>query len=312
MQAQKKFLVIDSNSIIHRAYHALPPLTTKSGQEVGAVYGFLLALFKTLKEFRPDFVVAAFDFPAPTFRHKEFKAYKAKRPKMPPQLSQQIEQIKEILGIFGIAVFEKKGFEADDLIGTIVKRISQKQIFPEAEIIILSGDFDTLQLVNSQTRVCFPKKGVKETILYDSELVKEKYDGLKPSQLVDFKALRGDPSDNIPGVRGIGQKTAIALIKEFEALENLYFEIESHTERAGKIKPRIKELLIKHKEDAFFSKQLVQITCNVPIEFSLEMCRFGKYDEQKIKALFEKLEFFSLIKKIPEVFNRKKPKNLLK
>jgi len=312
MEKQKTFLVIDSNSLIHRAYHALPPLTTKKGQEVGAIYGFLLGLFKVLKEFKPDFVAAAFDSSGPTFRHKEFKAYKAKRPKIPPQLSWQIEQTKEILEAFGIPVFEKKGFEADDIIGTISTLVPKKQIFPEAKIIILSGDLDTLQLVKPHTYVCFPQKGVKETILYDPELVRERYSGLEPTQLVDFRALRGDPSDNIPGVKGVGQKTAIALIKEFKTLENLYFEIENHTERSEKIKPKLRELLLKHKEDAFFSKQLSQIACNVPIEFSLEKCRFGRYDEQKIKTLFEKLEFFSLIKKLPEIFNSKVSENLLK
>lgn len=314
MEKNKKMtlLILDSNSLIHRAFHALPPLTTRKGQEVGAIYGFLLGLFKALKEFKPDFVAAAFDAPGLTFRHKEFKAYKAKRPKIPPQLSWQIEQTKKILEAFGIPVFEKKGFEADDIIGTISNLAPKKQIFPEVKIIILSGDLDMLQLVKPQTYVCFPQKGVKGTILYDLKLVRKKYSGLEPSQLVDFKALRGDPSDNIPGVRGIGEKTAITLIKEFKTLENLYFEIENHTERSAKIKPKIKELLLRHKEEAFFSKQLSQITCNVPIDFDLEKCRFGKYDEQKIKTLFEKLEFFSLIKKLPEIFNSKVSGNLLK
>lgn len=312
MSNKKKFLIIDSNSIIQRAYHALPPLTTKDGQEIGAVYGFLLSLFKVLKEFRPDFVIATFDFPGPTFRHKEFRAYKAKRPQIPPTLSQQIGKVKEILRIFGIAIFEKKGFEADDLIGTIAKTIARKQIFPKAEIIILSGDFDTLQIVDTQTCVCFPKKGVKETILYDSELVREKYKGLKPSQLVDFKALQGDSSDNIPGIRGIGEKTAIALIKDFGTLENLYSEIENHTEKARRIKPRLRDLLIKYKEDAFFSKKLAKINCDVPIDFNLELCRFSKYDGHEIKKLFEELGFFSLMKRLPEVFGGEGFKDLIK
>ncbi len=204
MKQQKQLIIIDSNSVIHRAFHALPPLTTKKGEIVNAVYGFLLVFFKAVKEFKPDFIAACFDFPAPTFRHKKFKDYKAKRPVAPKELYSQIPIVKEVLGVFNVSVFEKQGFEADDIIGTISEKFPKKQVLPEVEIVILSGDLDTLQLVNKNTKVYLLKKGVKNTVLYDETLVKERYSGLNPEQLVDLRALRGDPSDNIPGIIGIG------------------------------------------------------------------------------------------------------------
>lgn len=304
---KKCLIIIDSHSLIHRAYHALPPLTTKKGEEVGAVYGFLLVFFKVLRELKPDFVVATFDLPSPTFRHKKFKLYKAKRPKLPPELCQQIPKVKEILRGFNVPIFEKEGFEADDLIGAISKSAPtphQKYgVGAKVETIILSSDFDVLQLVDSQTKVYALRKGVKDAVLYDEGLVKEKYQGLSPGQLVDFKALRGDPSDNIPGVRGVGEKTAIQLIREFGSLGNLYQELEENTEKASRIKTKVKEALTKHKKDALLSKELVQIKYDVPIDFNLEKCQFRKYDKEKIIEMFKKLEFHSLIEKLPEFKN---------
>jgi len=299
MTNKKCLIIIDSNSIIHRAYHALPPLTTKKGELVNAVYGFLLVFLKAIKDFRPDYIAAAFDFPAPTFRHKKFKEYKAKRPPAPEELYQQIPKVKEVLKSFNVPIFEKEGFEADDIIGTISRLAPQKQVFPEVEIIILSGDLDTLQLVNSKTKVYSLKKGVKDIILYDAKLVREKFQGLKPEQLLDFKALRGDPSDNIPGVTGVGEKTAIGLLLEFGSFGNLYKEIEENSERAKKIKPKLKEGLIKYKEQAFISKDLAQLNKNVPVDFSLEKCRWTKYDKEKTIQILKNLEFYSLIKRLP-------------
>lgn len=299
MTNKKCLIIIDSNSIIHRAYHALPPLTTKKGELVNAVYGFLLVFLKVIKDFRPDYIAAAFDFPAPTFRHKKFKEYKAKRPPAPEELYQQIPKVKEILKTFEVPTFEKEGFEADDIIGTISRLAPQKQVLPEVEIIILSGDLDTLQLVNSRTKVYSLKKGVKDIILYDEKLVREKFQGLEPEQLLDFKALRGDPSDNIPGVTGVGEKTAIGLLLEFGSLGNLYKEIEENSERAKKIKPKLKEGLIKYKEQAFISKDLAKLNKNVPVDFNLEKCRWAKYDKEKTIQIFKNFEFYSLIKRLP-------------
>ena len=241
---KKKLIIIDSNSIIHRAYHALPPLTTKKEELVNAVYGFLLVFFKAIREFQPDFIAATFDFPAPTFRHKKYKEYKAKRPPAPEELYQQIPKVKEVLEAFNVPIFEKEGFEADDIIGTIAHLAPKRQIIPEVETIILSGDLDVLQLINPKTKIYSLRKGVKDIVLYDENLVKEKFQGLTPQQLLDFKALKGDPSDNIPGVTGIGEKTAIELIKEFGSLENLYQNLE-------KLKPKLKESLLLQKEQAF-------------------------------------------------------------
>jgi len=306
----KRLLIIDSNSIIHRAYHALPSLTTKKGELVNAVYGFLLVFLKAIKDFRPDFIAAAFDSPAPTFRHKKYKEYKAKRPKAPEELYQQIPKVKEVLGAFGVPVFEIAGFEADDIIGTISSLAPKKQIIPPLETIILSGDLDSLQLVDNKTKVYALKKGVKDIILYDENLVKEKFHGLSPKQILEFKALRGDASDNIPGVTGIGEKTAIKLLSKFGSLENIYKEnLKEKFAAAKEFKPRLGEILSKYKEQAFLSKDLAQINKNVPLDFSLNKCSFGGYDKEKIIRVLKKFDFYSLLNRFSEInYNGKEKK----
>ncbi len=291
---QKRLVLIDANSLIYRAYHALPPLSTKKAEPVNAVYGFLLVFLKAIREFQPDFVVACFDSPGPTFRHKRFKEYKAKRPPTPEDLASQIPKVKEVLSAFGVPIFEKKGFEADDLIGTVSK-ISPSDI----EVIILSGDMDILQLVNSRTKVFFLKRGIKNTHLYDQKRVKEEYD-LSPSQIVDFKALRGDPSDNIPGVAGIGEKTAVDLLKRFGSLEDLYRELEANSKEVKKIRQKIRELLLRHKAEAFLSKDLAKIKKDIPLRVGLEECSFEKYNREKAVESLKKFEFYSLTEKLPE------------
>lgn len=305
-EEKKRLIVIDSNSLIHRAYHALPPLTTKKGELVNAIYGFLLVFFKAISELKPDFIAATFDLPFPTFRHQKFEAYKATRPKAPDELYQQLPKLKEILREFGVPIFEKEGFEADDLIGTITTQAPKRQIIPELETIIISGDLDTLQLVDKKTKVYGLRKGVKETILYDIEKVKERYEGLLPDQLVDFKALKGDPSDNIPGVPGVGEKTAVTLIREFGNLENLYRYIEqikiprkSASKEEFRVNPRLLAVLKDYKEQAFFSRMLATVKKDVPIEFNLEKCQWGRYNKKKTSQLLKNLEFQSLIAKLP-------------
>jgi len=291
--SKKRLIIIDSNSVIHRAYHALPPLTTKKGEVVGAVYGFLLVFFKAIKDFQPDYIAACFDFPGPTFRHKKYKEYKAKRPPTPAELFQQIPKVKEVLMAFNVPIFEKEGFEADDIIGTIAHLAPKKQVLPGIENIILSGDTDTLQLVDARTKVYMLRKGVKDTVLYDRELVKEKYQGLIPKQLLDLRALKGDPSDNIPGVPGIGEKTAIELTKKFGTLENLY-------QNLAELPPKLKENLIRHKEEAFFSRELAEIKKDVSLDFNLRQCQWGSYDKEKVIQSLKNLEFYSLIERLPE------------
>ena len=292
MADKKRLIVIDSNSIIHRAYHALPPLTTKKGELVGAVYGFLLVFLKAIKEFKPDFVIACFDVKGPTFRHEKYQEYKAKRPKAPDDLYQQIPKVKEVLEAFNVPIYEKQGFEADDIIGTIAKLAPQKQAFPEIETIIISGDSDNLQLINPQTKVYTLRKGVKDTVLYDEAMVAQKYEGLTPQQLIDYRALRGDPTDNIPGVLGIGEKTATALIKEFGTLEKIY-------DNLSLINTKTREKLIQHKEQAFFSRELAEIYKNVPLDFNLQECRWENYDKEKAAQALKNLDFYSLIPRLP-------------
>jgi len=289
---KKRLILIDSNSVLHRAYHALPPLTTKKGKPVGAVYGFCLVFLKVIKEFQPEFITACFDFPAPTFRHKKFKEYKAKRPPTPADFPPQISITKEVLKAFNVPVFEKKGFEADDLIATI-SFLATKD--PQLEVIILTGDLDILQLINPQVKVYLLKKGVKETILYDEKTLKEKY-GFSSKLFSDFKALRGDPSDNIPGVPGIGEKTAAKLIKEFGSLEELYKRIKEGNIQT--INEKFKKILLDSEKEAFLSKNLILLKKDIPLKFDLEKCRWGDYDKEKVKSILESLEFYSLVKRL--------------
>lgn len=302
MSQLKKFLIIDGNALVHRAYHALPPLTTKKGELVNAVYGFLLVFFKALKDIKPAYVVAAFDLPGPTFRHKQFEQYKAKRVKAPDELYRQLPLVKEILSAMAVPIFEKPGFEADDVIGALAT-LAAKEKTPLLEAIILSGDMDTLQLVNETTKVYTLKRGLKDTILYDIAEVKKRYDGLLPEQLQDYRGLRGDASDNIPGVAGIGEKTAIELLKEFSNLDNLYQEIKANTKKAAKIKPGVLQKLKDGQEQAVLSRQLAKIQCDIPLDFNLADCQFGQFDLLKVQAIFERFEFNTLLKKLPELTN---------
>ncbi|MEK7123985.1 MAG: DNA polymerase I, partial [Patescibacteria group bacterium] len=295
MGEKKTLILIDANALIHRAYHALPPLSTKKGEIVNAVYGFASVFLKILREFKPDYVLAAFDLPAPTFRHLEYKEYKAHRPKTPEDLSAQFSRVKEVLAVFGVPVLEKAGFEADDVIGTVAEKIKKEK--SPVQTVIVTGDLDTLQLVGENTKVCALKKGVSETVIYDEKAVAERF-GLKPERLVDFKGLKGDPSDNIPGVKGIGEKTASVLIQKFGNLENLYAALEKEPSEKLGISKNIFEKLIKEKEAAFFSKKLATIERNVPIEFNLSDCETEKYDKNKAVKLFEELGFFSLVKRL--------------
>ena len=285
MENKKRLIVFDSNSVIHRAFHALPPLTTKKGEVVGAVYGFLLVFLKAVKEFQPDFIAACFDVKGPTFRHEKYAQYKAQRPKAPPELYLQIPMVKAVLKNFGVPVYEKQGFEGDDLIGTIAK-------LSPIETIIVSGDSDNLQLIDDKTKVYTLRKGVKDTVLYDEKLVTEKYQGLKPKQLIDYRALRGDATDNIPGVKGVGEKTATELLQRFGTLENIYRKLDE-------IKPKTKELLVKSKEDAFASKDLAIIIQDVPMDFNLQDCSWSHYDREKASQTLQEFGFLSLIPRLP-------------
>ncbi len=297
----RKLIIIDGNALIHRSFHALPPtMTTKKGEMVNAVYGFTTALVKAIREFKPEYVVLTLDKKGPTFRHEEYKEYKATRVKAPDELYAQFPRVKEVAKIFNIPIFEMSGLEADDLIGTIASEVDGN-----VEKIILTGDLDTLQLINEHTKVYTMSRGLSDSVTYDEAAVRGRY-GLAPNQMIDYKALRGDPSDNIPGVRGIGEKTATELLKEFKTLEGVYKEVESykvHKVIKLKIKPRTVELLRQYKKDAYLSKKLATIKCDAGIDFKLEDARFGDFDKQAVVRLFSELEFKSLLPRIQDLGN---------
>lgn len=297
-----KFIIIDGNAILHRSFHALPPLTTKNGEMINAVYGFTMTLLKAIKELNPKYIVVTFDMAAPTFRHEMYEEYKGTRVHADgiEELYNQIPKLKKILDAFHIPVYEKAGYEADDLIGTIANKLSIGNNITEnekIETIIVTGDLDTLQLVDENTKVYTLKKGLSDTVVYDISQVKDRFEGLTPEQMVDYKALRGDQSDNIPGVKGIGEKSAIKLLNAFETLENLYGKLEAHEDF---LPQKLADKLITHKEDALMSKKLAAINKNVPFSFNFKKCEWQGYDKEKIFDLFQKFEFKSLLNKLPE------------
>ena len=288
---KKKLIIIDGNALIHRSFHALPPtMTTKDGTMVNAVYGFTTVLLKAIKDFKPEYVVLTLDKKGKNFRHEKFTEYKATRTKAPDELYAQIPLVKELAVAFNIPIFEKSGFEADDLIGTITKLTDDS-----IDNIVVTGDMDTLQLINDHTKVYTMSRGMSDSILYDAEAVQKKY-GFTVEQLIDYKALRGDVSDNIPGVRGIGDKTAVELLHNFNSLDGIYKNIDSE-----KIKDRIRGLLIEHKDEAYMSYELATIKCDVPIEFDLEATRFADFDKEKVIKFLSEMEFKSLLPRIKDL-----------
>lgn len=298
-KSKEKLMIIDGNALVHRSFHALPStMRTKDGEVTNAVYGFASFLMKAIRELRPEYVALTMDKKGPTFRHKKFKAYKAKRVRAPQELYDQIPRVKELARAFDIPVFEKTSFEADDLIGTISKKVNS-----EVEKIILTGDQDTLQLINDHTKVYSMSRGVTDSIIYDESAVKAKF-GITPEQMVDYKALRGDPSDNIPGVRGIGEKMAVVLLKDFKTLDGVYRYAEMKKAlKEERYKPRIIELLKQHKKDAYLSQDLATIKCNVPIKFNLEKTRFRSYNQDEVVEFFSELEFKSLLPRLAALGN---------
>ena len=290
---EKRLIIIDSNALLHRAFHALPPLMKKDGQETGAVYGYLLTLFKAIKDLNPSHIVACFDTKAKTFRHEKFQEYKAQRPLTPSGIVSQIPITKEVLDAFKIPVFAKDGVEADDLIATICTIAPTQE--KDLEIFIVTGDLDNLQLVNKNVKVYTLGKGIKDTIIYDINKVKERF-GVEPSQMVDFKALTGDVSDNIPGVEGIGKKTAAEIIQRYDNIKNLYDELSTDT---AVLKPKVKEALKQNKEMAFLSRELAEMKKDVDIDFKINDCKFGIFKKEEVENKLYQLEFNSLINKLP-------------
>ena len=287
--SKKTLVILDSNSLLNRAFFALPPMTNTVGQPTGAIFGFTTMLFRIMDELKPDYIAAAFDKSKLNFRHNQFADYKAGRKPMPDELRQQFEPAKELLRAFHIGIFEIEGYEADDIIGTISKRYEGEEL----EVIIYTGDRDALQLVSEHTRVMFTRRGVTEVDDYTVEALKEKY-GLTPSGIIDLKGLMGDASDNIPGVPGVGEKTALKLLHEYGTVEKVLENIDNIS---GK---KLKENLESHKEDAIMSKQLATIDRNVPIEAELEDMRLKDENTAKLRELFTEFGFKSLMNKIKE------------
>lgn len=294
--AQKRFLIVDGHALLHRAWHALPPLTTRSGLVVTGAYGFTMILLKAISELKPDFVAVTFDLKGPTFRHERYEAYKATREKKPEELYAQVPIIERILSAMGIAVFTAKGFEADDVIGTLTEKVKKKK---DIETIIVTGDLDTLQLVDERTKVFTLRCGMTDTMTYDEKAVAERF-GFGPEFMVDYKALRGDPSDNIPGVKGIGEKTASELILTFGTIERLYASLEKDDDKAKKLKPSVREKLLASKKDALEAKVLCQIRTDVPIKFTLDGCAYSAPERERLAPIFEELQFTRLLSQIPE------------
>jgi DNA polymerase-1 len=302
-ETQKTLVIIDAHAIIHRAYHALPSFTNSEGLPTGALYGLSAMLIRIIEEFRPEYIVAAYDLPKPTFRHHAYDGYKATRVKTDDELKAQIERSRDIFAAFGVPCLDAEGFEADDVIGTLV---AQNKNEKDLTIVIASGDMDTLQLViGKKVKVFTLKKGVTDTALYDESAVQERY-GFAPKQLVDFKGLRGDPSDNIIGVPGVGEKTATTIIQAFGSIEGLYEALQKGSvdmkKKAG-LSPRMVEILKEHKDDAFFSKTLATIRTDAPIHY--EIPKDNHRQQLNTDALVEMLslyEFRSLVPRVKKLF----------
>ena len=286
----ERLLILDSNALLNRAFYAIPELTTSEGIHTNAVYGFVNMLFKMKEELKPDYIVAAFDKKGPTFRHKEYEDYKAGRKKMPSELAEQFPIIKELLGLLSITKYELEGFEADDIIGSLAKYAEKNNI----EVFIVTGDRDALQLASENINVVITKKGVTETATYNYKSFVDEF-GVTPTQFIDVKGLMGDKSDNIPGVPGVGEKTAYKLIQTYGSIEEVLNNIDNIS---GK---KLKENLETYREQAIFSKKLATIVTEVPIEFDLDEIKSQEsYDKEGLKKLLLKLQMKSMIDKLPK------------
>jgi DNA polymerase I len=296
-------VLLDAHAILHRAFHALPDFTSPTGDPTGALYGVVTMLLRIIEEFKPDHIAACFDLPEPTYRHTAFAGYKAKREKTDDGLVAQINRSRDIFAAFGIPIYEVPGFEADDMLGTIAHQTKSDK---NLKVIIASGDMDTLQCVDKKrVQVYTLKKGIKDTILYDEATVKERF-GFPPTQVPDYKGLRGDTSDNIPGIVGIGEKTATELLVQFGDLDSIYKKLkkdESQFIKAG-VKARMVELLKNGEEEARFSKMLATIRTDAPIEFALEGTAWRTHAQpEAILKLFSELGFRSLTGRVKTLFD---------
>ena len=268
----RSLFLIDGNSLLNRAYYALPPLTTINGEPTNAVYGFSMMLFRLLDDYQPDKIMVAFDVGKPTFRHQAYEEYKAHRTGMPDDLRPQVGILKEVLDAWGIERLELAGYEADDIIGTVAKKGESLGY----QVYIVTGDRDAFQLISEQTKILLTKRGIKEVEVIDLKALYDLYE-LEPKQIIDLKGLMGDTSDNIPGVPGVGEKTALKLLKKHNSIEQLYQQIDQE-------KGKLKERLIENHDQALLSKELATIDCNVPIEVDFDAAL--EYKQEELVKLF--------------------------
>ena len=293
-------MIIDGHALVHRSWHAISVRqhlsVSKTGENITAVFGFSNTFLKAIEEWTPSHCAITFDLPTPTFRHLKYQDYKAQRPEAPPELRPQFDRIRQLMRAFNVPIFEVEGYEADDVIGTLCRQAEEQQI----ETIILTGDTDTFQLVSPWVRVAL-HYSIQDRKIYDENEVRARYGGLSPAQQPDLKALKGDPSDNIPGVPGIGDKTAVKLIVESGSLEAVYENIDRVQP------PKIREALLANRERAFQGKELTTIVRDAPVELDLEVSRFWRYDRKDVVDLFRELEFSRVIARVPYPLENARP-----
>src|SRR3990167_4407708 len=305
-KAKKKLVILDTYAILHRAYHALPDFSSAKGEPTGALYGLITMLVKIINDLKPDYIAAAYDLPGGTFRHAAYDNYKANRIKADDDLYHQIERARDVLKGFGIPIYEAKGFEADDVVGTIATQVKKKK---GVDTIIASGDMDTVQLVEgTQTRVFTLRKGLTDTVFYDEDAVRARW-GFGPLSIPDLKGIAGDASDNIKGVPGVGEGSALKLLQTYGTIEKLYAAIkkEGVEKVAAKtaVQKRFVQLVADNKESAEFSKQLATIRCDVPITFEMpKQSWHDSADHKKIMDMLAEFDFRSLMPRVKEMLNQ--------
>lgn len=290
----EKLILIDASGLIYRGFYAIPPfLKSPSGVQTNAVFGFTNILLGLIANQKPTYMAVAFDKKGPTFRHKEFEAYKATRVKAPQALYDQIPLVKSVVETFGIPAFEVEGFEADDILATLVKKLEKENI----EVLIATGDFDIFQVVSGNTAILYPTKGFKESEIIRASDIPEKY-GLTADQIPDYKGIAGDASDNLPGVRGIGEKGAKDLLQKYKTLDNIYKHLDE-------LSPVLRKKLEESRDNAFTSKRLATLDSNVPLTFSLEDCRVKHFNVDAVRRSFSELGFRNLQKRLDELYGSK-------
>jgi DNA polymerase I len=285
----ERLMLLDGYGLVYRGYFALPPLTTSKGELVNGVFGFASIVLRGIQDLQPDYLAVSFDLPGPTFRHEQYADYKATRVKMPDDLRDQFPKVREVVKALRIPVYEMPGYEADDVIGTITRQLDPRD---DLETTIVTVDLDMLQLVTPRVRLMTTRSGVENTVIYDVDRIDERF-GLRPDQMIDYKALKGDPTDNIPGVPGVGEKTAAKLIREFNDLEALFTRLDEVTPE------KLRDKLAEHREQVFMGRELSTIVRDLPIEIDLDAARLADYDRDTVVRLFREYEFRTLIERLP-------------